>query len=221
MSARLNLAARPFRNQRLPNFLMLAAVAILVAASAKHALVAGQLLPGQPSEARRLVGELEAERARLRSERRGLTTPEPDQGSISRWALLKDLIDRRALSWTGLLSLLEEVLPPEVRLTAIAPEATGGEFGLDVSGAARSKEAALGFFALLEARPEFAEVYPTSLGEAEGGVAFQCSMRYRPNQAPPASQSGAEAEASETGPQSEEPSGRQLAVPGRGAGGVR
>jgi Tfp pilus assembly protein PilN len=184
---RLNLASEPFRNETLPAVLLVVGLAALLVLTVQHALVIRRLLPGQTSGHHREVAALEQELARLREDARTLRGPRPDAGAVARWAALKELVDRRAFSWTGLFGVLEEVLPPGVRLESIAPKVSKGEVILDVSAVARSYDQGIELIRLLEERPEFENVYPLSRGE-EQETTFRYTMRYLP---PPAARAPA------------------------------
>jgi Tfp pilus assembly protein PilN len=184
VTAGLNLASRPFRNERLPTLLMLLGAVALAALSVEHAVVLQGLLPGGSSALHQEVARLEREQSRLRAEREELRAPAPERDTLAQWSLIKDLVDRRTLSWTALLSVLEEVMPPDVRLVAVSPETSGSELLLDITAVARSKQAALGFVGLLEGRAEFSDIYPNSLTEVADGSELRCSMHYRPKDVP-------------------------------------
>jgi hypothetical protein len=181
----LNLASRPFRNERLPALLIALGFTVAGAVTVRHALAVRELLPGRTSGLARDVARLEAEQARLREEAGRLRGPRPEPGKIAQWALLKELVDRRAFSWSGLFAVLEEVLPPGVRLVSISPKIEKGERLLDLTAVARSNEDALELIRVLEDRPEFEDVLPrTRSGESENE--FRYTMIYHPRPLPPA-----------------------------------
>lgn len=179
----LNLASRPFRNERLPALLVALGFTVAGAVTVKHALAVRELLPGRTSGLAQDVARLESEQARLREEAGRLRGPRPEPGKIAQWALLKDLVDRRAFSWSGLFAVLEEVLPPGVRLVSITPKIERGERLLDLTAVARSNEDALELIRVLEDRPEFEDVLPrTRSGESENE--FRYTMIYHPRPLP-------------------------------------
>jgi Tfp pilus assembly protein PilN len=178
-----NLARRPFRNERLRNVLFaLAAVAIL-GISVKHAFVVRRLLPGRTSALHAEVAGLEAEAARLRAEQASLRGVTPDPRAVARWTVVKDLVDRRAFSWTGLFTRLEERLPTGARLVSITPTVQKGEIVIEVQAMVRSPEVGWQFMRALEEGGDFNSVFP--LNEGENGE-FRYTMRYRPRAAAPA-----------------------------------
>jgi len=180
VSARINLASRPFRNERPLTLLAVIGALALVAVSVQHALVLRELLPGRTSVADREAETLGKKLATLRESLVRLEVPEPARELLAHWRLVEELVDRRTFSWTGLLSLLEEVLPRDVRLVSISPRTSARELRLELTAVARTQDVALGFFGQLEARPEFSQVYPRRLAEVDSGTELHVSMGYHP-----------------------------------------
>jgi len=174
----LNLASQPFRNERLPLLALTVAGLAVLAITLQHAFLMRELLPGRTSATRREAAALEAESARLRSEARSPKAPRPEPAGLVEWGLIKDLVDRRAFSWTLLFAHLEAVLPEGVHLISIAPNVRKGEVLLDVAAVARTPEDAREFVRRLEGREEFDDVYLREEGD-RGEVRF--TMKYRPS----------------------------------------
>jgi Tfp pilus assembly protein PilN len=122
-----NLARRPFRNERLPNLLFALAGVAVLALTVRHGLIIRALMPGQTSALHAEVTQLEKKSQRLRAEQAGLRDLAPDPRALARWVLVKDLVDRRAFSWTGLFARLEALLPEGARLVSVAPSVHHGE----------------------------------------------------------------------------------------------
>jgi Tfp pilus assembly protein PilN len=179
----LNLAQHPFRNERLAATAFAAAAAVLIGVTVWHAVVIRNLMPARTSERHREVAALEAELTKLRDEARTRKTETPPASILAQWNLVKDLVDRRAFSWTGLFARLEQVIPDGVRLTSISPSVRKGQVDLDVEAAVRSREAGWEFVRVLEAGGDFYNVYPRS----ESGNEFRYVIRYRPRSPSPAS----------------------------------
>ena len=190
----LNLAERPFRNERLPATAFSAGFAMLVLVTIWHAVVIRDLLPARTSERHQEVAALEAEAARLQREERTLKVEAPPAATLAQWNLVKDLVDRRAFSWTALFARLEQVMPEGVRLTAVSPSVAKGQVLLDVDAVARSREAGWEFVRSLEAGGDFRGVYPKD----ERGNEFSYTIQYRPQ--PPAPLVGPPAPLPETDP---------------------
>jgi Tfp pilus assembly protein PilN len=172
----LNLAQRPFRNERLAATAFAIACAILVGLTVWHAVVIRNLLPARTTERHQEVAALEAERRKLSEEAGTLKTETPPAATLAQWNLVKDLVDRRAFSWTGLFARLEQVIPEGVRLTSVSPTVRKGQVELDVDAAVRSREAGWEFVRVLEDGGDFYHVYPKS----ENGNEFRYGIRYRP-----------------------------------------
>ena len=177
----LNLAQRPFRNERLAATVFAIASAALVGVTVWHAVVIRNLLPARTTERHQEVAALETELTKLGEEARTLKTETPPTATLAQWNLVKDLVDRRAFSWTGLFARLEQVMPEGVRLTSISPSVRKGQVELDVDAAVRSREAGWEFVRVLEDGGDFYDVYPKS----ENGNQFSYGIRYRPQKSPP------------------------------------
>ena len=174
----LNLATQPFRNERLPVLALAVAAAAVLALTVQHALLLRELRPARTSATRKEAAALEAESARLRAEARAPRAPRGEPAGLAEWGLIKDLVDRRAFSWTLLFAHLESVLPDGVHLTSIVPTVKKGEVLLDVAAIARTPEDAREFVRRLEGREEFDDVYLREEGD-RGEVRF--TMKYRPS----------------------------------------
>lgn len=187
----LNLATRPFRNERLPTLLLWGALAILLGLSVKQGLVVAELLSARSVGLEREVRALDAEAEALRAARAGLKAPNPDPASLRQWALVSNLVDRRAFSWTDLLARLEQVLPVGVHLVSIAPTIQKGQVALDFNAVARSTDEGLELVRALQARKDFADVFLTELDKGKEGSQLGISLRYVPEGRVPAPLTGA------------------------------
>lgn len=186
----LNLATRPFRNERLPNLLAVAALVSALLLSAYHVLRARDVMPDRTSDLNRRLAELEAESSRLRADAAGLRTEKPEARALAEWTQLKDLVDRRVFSWSGLFAVLEETLPSGVRLLSLSPRVEKGHVTLQMNAVARTFEEAMAFQSALEERPEFADVWPTTRAGADEPE-YQYDMTYVPQPRKPAPASSA------------------------------
>jgi len=173
-----NLARRPFRNERIPNVLFVVATLFVLGLTLRPVFLVRALLPRRTSALHDEVQQLEKTSASLRAEQASLRTVTPDPKAVARWVVVKDLVDRRAFSWTALFALLEARLPEGARLVAIAPSLKQGEITLDVQAVVRSPEVGWQFIRALEEGGEFDSVFP--LSEGENGE-FHYTMRYRPH----------------------------------------
>jgi Tfp pilus assembly protein PilN len=180
VSAPLNLARRPFRNERLPTLLLAVAGVALAAATVRHAVVAWDLLPGRARDVESQVVGLETEATRLRAEAAGLQELAAPPAALAEWMAVKGLVDRRAFSWTGLFSALEQALPAGVQLVSVAPQE--GESGMELSLAAqgRSGEDALALLKSLQVHGEFEGAFLNGWTDGREGVDISCTVRYQP-----------------------------------------
>lgn len=185
MSLDLNLASRPFRNRRLPRF---AAAALALAAlllTALHGLMLSRLHAAPARQRQAEVAALEAELRELRAAQSRLALPEVSRATAARWEAVREVVDRRAFSWTLLLSRLEAALPRDVRLVSVAPSAAEGRLFVQVSAEAETIEAGFALVARLEECPEFADVRPSSIVDGDQGqVEMQYRLQYLPEAVP-------------------------------------
>jgi Tfp pilus assembly protein PilN len=207
----LNLASRPFRNERLPNLLAAAALIAVLAVSAWHLFVVRDVLPDRTSSLVQTLGEREAESARLRAEEASLRALRPEGAALAEWKLVKSLVDQRMFSWSTLFSVLEETLPDGVRLQSLQPAVDEKGISLRLNATARTHEEAMQLMTRMEDRPEFDGAQPTSrITNEDGTIALQCEVsRYLPPaaKAPPAASPApaSPAPASDSGPAAEPP----------------
>ena len=174
----LNLASRPFRNERLGEALFAAGATALLALTAWHAVVIRDLLPARTSGLHTEVAALDTELAALRKEAAGRRTEAPPSSVLAQWALVKELVDRRTFSWAGLFASLEGVIPDDVRLTSISPSVHKGQVEVDVTATVREPSAGWEFVRALQSGGEFYDVFPTSETDRE----FRYKFRYRPQE---------------------------------------
>ena len=174
----LNLARRPFRNERLPTLLLVLGCVVLLAVSVRHAFAVRDLLPERTSTIDGELVAVEEEVARLRNESDELRGRSASTQSREEWAAVRELVDRRTFSWTTLLAALEETVPAEVRLLSIAPAGERGQVELTLRAIGGTVEDGLGFLDALLAREEFQEPFLTSVAERDDGVEFSYTMLY-------------------------------------------
>src|SRR5262245_7335444 len=181
-----NLAARPFRNERLPWALALATVAAGLLVSMLHGRVIAGLFSGD--EARTVVA-VRGDEQRI-DELEALLEKEPpqklDTTELNRLRAFRDLVDRRVFPWRRLLSSLEGVLPEGVRLTRIEPasgsarEAKG--MAIRIAGQLRSKEMVFSLAETLDAAPSFTRASLRSMNETDGTTDFDLDVVFDPEE---------------------------------------
>jgi len=180
VSAPLNLARRPFRNERLPTLVVAAACLALAAATARHALVARDLAPGRARDVASEVVAMEREIGTLRAESAELRQLAAPPEALKEWAAVKRLVDRRAFSWTGLFAALEQALPPGVKLVSVSPAEEEGQTELALAAVGRSNEDALALMASLQSHEEFEKSFLSGWSEGREGFDIACTVRYVP-----------------------------------------
>jgi Tfp pilus assembly protein PilN len=176
----LNLASRPFRNEKLPKFGLAVASLLILLLSLYHVRTAFRLLPRNTSKLAEEVRGLEEQQQALRADASRLRTTKPNPADAARWVILKELVDRKVFSWTRLFAVLEESLPMGVRLVSVQPAVQKGQFLLELDAVAQSVEDGLEMIGALEARPEFENVRPVRRLLNDQGVMFSYSMSYNP-----------------------------------------
>jgi Tfp pilus assembly protein PilN len=180
----LNLARRPFRNERVPTLLLAVGCAALLLLTARHALAVRDLLPSRVGNVEGKVVELEREIERLRQEAAGLRQVDAPPAALKEWAAVKELVDRRAFSWTVLFATLEKALPPGVKLVSIAPRPVGQEVELTLAASGRSVEDALALLQSLQHQSGFDAAFLNGVTEGRDGVDISCTVLYVPDRAP-------------------------------------
>jgi Tfp pilus assembly protein PilN len=175
----LNLAQRPFRNERLPTLLLGLGILALAVLSVWHALAARGLRHGRAGDVEREVAELEQETRRSRAEAVQLSRVSASADQIKEWQAVKELVDRRVFSWSSLLTALEQAMPPGVRIVSVAPSVKKGALVLTLQALGRSVEDALALPKALEAQGEFEGAFPEGYAETTQGVTTTCTVRYR------------------------------------------
>lgn len=184
MSAPLNLARRPFRNERLPTLALAAGCLGLALATAWHALAARKLAPGRSRDVATEVVLLENEIEDLRAESAELRRVSAPAEKLKEWAAVKRLVDRRTFSWTGLFAALEEALPPGVRLVSVSPAEERGQTELRLVAVGRSNEDPAALWASLQAHPGFEGAFLNGWTEGREGFDISCTVRYAPKARP-------------------------------------
>src|SRR5262245_41162111 len=180
-----NLAARPFRNERLPWALALATVAAGLLVSMLHGRVIAGLFSGD--EARTVVA-VRGDEQRI-DDLETLLEKEPpqklDTAELTRLRAFKDLVDRRVFPWRTLLSSLETLLPEGVRLTKIEPASGSREargMAMRIAGEARSKEMVFSLAETLDAAPSFTRASLRSMNETQGITDFDLDVVFDPEE---------------------------------------
>ena len=186
MRAATNLAARPFLNERRPRFIAFALLAAGLVTSVIQWRVGRELVSG--SEAR-TVQQVRADESRIAELEAALAAEPPlriETPERARLLAFKQIVDGRVFPWRGLLLALEEALPPDVRLSRIAPTGSRatGRMIVQLGGEARNKDAAFSFAEALGASPAFANPVVSALSSLDSNVRFEMQLEYRGRSTP-------------------------------------
>jgi len=176
----LNLSRQPFRNERLPTLLLGLGTLALLFATARHATLAWELMPGRARDVSSELASLEAEARRLGAEAADLRDLTASADAIAEWATVKTLVDRRAFSWTGLFAALEAALPPGVRLVSVSPSDAASGASLTLSAQGRASDDALALLQSLQTHGAFEGAFLNGWSEGREGVEISCSVNYVP-----------------------------------------
>jgi Tfp pilus assembly protein PilN len=180
VSGPLNLARRPFRNDRLPTVALALGCLLLLAVSVRQAMAVRDVLPGRAGRVDAELVPLVAKVARLRAQAAELRRESASPDALQEWAAIRDLVDRRTFSWSALLACLEETMPAGVRLRSIAPGGKSGQLEVGLRAVGRTEADGYAFLAALQKRPEFANAFLDSVSETPDGIALHYTMRYAP-----------------------------------------
>jgi hypothetical protein len=170
---RTNLSTRPFYNVRAVRA-VLGLFALVVAAFTLFNAVQLITLRARQNTLSADAVRAEDEAARLRSQAAGFRARiDPRElAAVSADAREANaIIDRRAFSWTTLLSQFEQALPADVRITAVQPRREqNGTFAVNIGIQARRVEDVEAFIEALEAQAPFRDVLPVQEQTADNGL---------------------------------------------------
>jgi hypothetical protein len=172
MMLRGNLSTRPFYNERLVNLVIVLA------------LVAGAALAVFSVTRLTTLWTQRATLAAKRDEAKAMTVSvkaatEREKKSVDNFTLLSlgaatqeanSLIDGRTFSWTVFFGLMENTLPRDVRLMAVAPREEKGVFRINMIVNAKTPEDLSTFLDALQATGSFYELLPTRQEPMDDGT---------------------------------------------------
>jgi Tfp pilus assembly protein PilN len=168
----LNLATRPFYNERALHILLAVVAVLLVVVSVFNAREVIRLSARQTA----LRAEVEAEEARARDVRQRATAlraqlePEDLEQVLAAAREANSLIDRRTFSWTQLFNHIETTLPPGVMLTAVRPRAAKDGFTVSLGVLGRTVDDIDAFLARLEQTRAFSELLSQEEAPEDSGL---------------------------------------------------
>ena len=173
MILRTNLATRPFYNTQAVRAL-LGVLGIVVLAVTAFNIIEYARLSGRERTLGARADQAETEAARLRGDAarvRAQIDPKELVAVSSAAREANSIIDRRAFSWTDLFSEFEQTLPPDVRITEVAPrQELTGEFKVSMLVEARRVEDLDAFLNALVTRGNFYNVLPHEEQTNERGL---------------------------------------------------
>lgn len=194
-----NLSSRPFYNDRMVTVAIAVCALLVLGATVINASRLVTLMTERTAVRTRLNADL-AEAGRVRMAANALQS-RIDRATLAQLAEAareaNELIDQRAFSWTALLGQLERTLPPDVRLTSIAPRAQRGVFQVSMAVIARDLNDIEAFVDALLDAGGFYDVAPVEQRANDDGTyqavvqASYLSARALASQAQQASTSGA------------------------------
>jgi Tfp pilus assembly protein PilN len=183
-TARINLATRPFYNDRGVHAALVIAIAAVLAFTAFN-LWQVYVLSGRQAEVQARLTRAESQAGQLREQastvRRGIN-PKELEATVAAAHEANLIIERRVFSWTEVLNQFETTLPAAVRISSVRPRIErDGTMRVEVVVLARTVEAVDAFIENLEKRGAFTGVLSREEFVNEDGL-IQASLegRYRP-----------------------------------------
>ena len=172
MRLRTNLATRPFYNVRAVNAAIGALALVVLAFTLFNAVELIRLTRSQrtlgasAAEAERQAQRLRGDAARIRTQ-----INQKELEAVSAAAReANGIIDRRAFSWTELLTQLEATLPDDVRITTVQPRLEKTVFKIGLIAEARRAEDIAAFIEALEKTGAFSSVVPLQQQSNDEGL---------------------------------------------------
>jgi Tfp pilus assembly protein PilN len=172
VSLRTNLATRPFYNVRAVHAAVGVLALVVLALTAFNTVQLVGLTASQRAlGARAADAEQEAERLRGEAARIRTQINQQELETVAKAAReANGIIDRRAFSWTELLTQLEATLPDDVRITTVQPRLDRDVFKVGLIAEARQAEDIAGFIEALEKTGAFRNVVPLEQQTDESGL---------------------------------------------------
>jgi type IV pilus assembly protein PilN len=154
----INLASEPFERTR-PMLVASAVVAVLLIGMLAVLVALSVTESGQAAELRQTIARMEARRRTVDAEQARLEAVlrQPENAEVlARSQFLNSLLYAKAISWTRLFEDLEKVMPYNVRLISIRPQAGAqNDILLDMVVGADSAEPVIQLLTRLENSPVF------------------------------------------------------------------
>jgi len=180
----INLARRPFRNNAML-FSVFGLCALLLLAGSLYNFWEFQRTGVELESLRAEIALIDEKHQALSSEvekvRQEVRTVDL-AGFNVKADFANGLLLSKFFSWSELFDLLEEILPPEVKLRSIRPSVSARSIEIQVDGLAQTPMALYEFQKALDEDEHFANVYPLSENtrETRGELNFDLVMDYLP-----------------------------------------
>jgi hypothetical protein len=175
---RTNLSTRPFYNSRAVQAVIGVLAVVVIGLTLFNTLGFWRLsgtqrtLGASESTAKTEAARLRREAVRVRSQ-----IDQAELETVAAAALeANTLIDRRAFSWTDLMTQFETTLPEGVRVRGVQPGLERGVFVLTVTVEARRGEDIDNFIEALERTGNFKDVLPVVVQTADDGL-FEATIK--------------------------------------------
>lgn len=162
MKVSINLASQPFRRDR-ALIVASASVAIMLVVSLGVLVSLAISDRNQSADVRGDIARLNRlirESTKTQSEHESVLRLPANAEVLERSVFLNTLLYRKGISWTRLLSDLEKVMPPNVRVLNIRPYVSGkNQITLDLTVGAESPDAVNPLYTALESSPLFGGLF--------------------------------------------------------------
>jgi type IV pilus assembly protein PilN len=162
MKVSINLASQPFRRDRA---LIVASGAVAIGLMFSLGVLISLAISdrNQVADVRGDIARLNTlirENTKLQTEHEGVLRLPANAEVLERSVFLNTLLYRKGISWTRLLSDLEKVMPPNVRVLNIRPYVTGkNQITLDLTVGAETPDAVNPLYKSLETSPVFGGLF--------------------------------------------------------------
>lgn len=162
MRISINLASQPFRRDRA---MIVASVTVAVMLVVSLGVLISLAISdrNQVADVRQDIARLNKlirENTKLQAEHEAVLRLPANAEVLERSIFLNVLLYRKGISWTRLLSDLEKVMPPNVRVLNIRPYVSGkGQITLDLTVGAESPDSIGSLYTSLETSPLFGGLF--------------------------------------------------------------
>lgn len=185
MRLQINLASRPYEDVRqfyvrwVPLLVVALVITGALAGQALFRLRDHRELKTQISDTQKHIQELDAQRAKAEA----ILNSPANASTTTESKFLNELIARKAFSWTQVMSDLEKILPPSVKVVNIQPKLDqDGKLEFNLSVQSSNRDQAIELVRRLETSPQFVSASVKSERENPGtnSIEFEISSLYSP-----------------------------------------